>query len=116
MRRSMSALMARSAVTECTFLFPVSFAIVSRAFEIESWFLEETTTLQPSEARTLATPSPIPLLEAGTRATLSLSPSSKMLHPYRPKKIKSWYELRDANGHQGLLGTNRVPGANSTQP
>src|SRR5207249_9484591 len=96
-RRSMSAFMARSAVSDLTFLFPVSFAIVSRAFEIESRFLEETTTLQPSEARTLATPSPIPLLEAGTRATLSLSPSSKMLQPYRHKEIKVGTELRDVN-------------------
>src|SRR3989441_1765720 len=78
MRRSTSALMARSALTEYTSLFPVSFTIASRALEIESWFREEITTLQPSVARTLATPSPIPLLAAGTTATLLLSPRSKM--------------------------------------
>ncbi len=63
-------------MTAYTFLFPVSFTRKSWAFEIESWFLEEITTLQPSVARTFATPSPIPLLEAGTSATFSANPSS----------------------------------------
>src|SRR6266849_501352 len=74
----MSSLSVSSAFTACTLVFPVSFTMASRALEIESWLLEEIATLQPSAARTLATPSPIPLLDAGTNATLFLSPSSKI--------------------------------------
>src|SRR6266571_444778 len=74
--RSTSSLTVRSAPNAYTSRFPVSRTIWSLAREIESIALDEIATLQPSEARTFATPYPIPLLDAVTSATLPFSPRS----------------------------------------